>query len=177
VVEWIRLIDKARSRSIWMLLYCTGCGAMELPPAMTSRFDMERFGIMPMATPRQADVLLVTGYVTKKTLKRIIYAYEQMPAPKWLVAHGSCPINGGVYWDSHATVNRLDLFLPVDLYVAGCMPRAEANIKMLTELMDMVARGEAKGWELYQKNYEYYKENQRKLFGYDLVFVDGRSAL
>ena len=67
-----------RANSIWMLMYCTGCCAIELPQAMTSRYDMERLGMGPMATPRQADVLLVTGYLSVKTLRRVIYAYEQM---------------------------------------------------------------------------------------------------
>ena len=69
------LVNFCRSRSLFMLHYCTGCGAIELPPAMTSRFDMERLGIQPMVTPRQADILLITGYVSIKTLKRIILTY------------------------------------------------------------------------------------------------------
>ncbi|HBF10582.1 MAG TPA: NADH-quinone oxidoreductase subunit B, partial [Thermotoga neapolitana] len=81
---WERIADALRSRSIWMLHYCTGCGAVELPPSMTSRFDMERFGIAPMATPRQADILLITGYLNTKTLRRVIYTYEQMPDPKYV---------------------------------------------------------------------------------------------
>ena len=72
------LVRFCRSRSLFMLHYCTGCGAIELPPAMTSRFDMERLGIQPMVSPRQADILLITGYVSLKTLKRIILTYEQM---------------------------------------------------------------------------------------------------
>ena len=86
-----------QSRSLFMLHYCTGCGAVELPPVMTSRFDGERLGISPMVSPRQADVLLVTGYVSVKTLKRVILTYEQMPAPKYVVGICSCTVNGGMY--------------------------------------------------------------------------------
>jgi len=74
-----RIMDFFRSRSLWMLYYCTGCGAIELPPTMTSRFDMERFGVGPMATPRQADILLITGYISTKTLKRVVRTYNRMP--------------------------------------------------------------------------------------------------
>ena len=77
-----------RSRSLFILHYCTGCGAIELPPAMTSRFDMERLGISPMVSPRQADILLITGYVSVKTLKRAIRSYEQMQNPKYVMGLG-----------------------------------------------------------------------------------------
>ena len=127
---------------------------------MTSRFDMERFGLGPMATPRQSDILLVTGYVSVKTLKRIIRSYEQMPEPKWVIGFGSCPVNGGIYWDSYATVNQLDKYIPVDLNIAGCMPRPQAVIDSLLKLMDMIRDGEAVAYKKYKLNYEYYKKNQ-----------------
>ena len=132
---WGKVANMLRARSLWMLYYCTGCGAIELPPTMTSRFDMERFGIGPMATPRQADILLITGYLSTKTLRRIVYTYEQMQSPKYIVGFGSCTLNGGVYYDSYATINKLDLYVPVDLYLAGCMPRPEAIISGFKGLM------------------------------------------
>ncbi|OHD54364.1 MAG: hypothetical protein A2Y33_03795 [Spirochaetes bacterium GWF1_51_8] len=158
-----RVLNFFRSRSMWMLYYCTGCGAVELPPTMTSRYDMERFGIGPMATPRQADILLVTGYVSVKTLKRIVYSYEQMPEPKWVVGFGSCPVNGGIYWNSYATINHLDKYIPVDISIPGCMPRPQAVIDGLIGLMDMIGRGEAVGYKKYQLNNEWYKKNQREI--------------
>ncbi|NPV88004.1 NADH-quinone oxidoreductase subunit NuoB [Coprothermobacteraceae bacterium] len=164
-MEWARLIDKVTSKSLWMMMYCTGCGAIEMPPTVTSRWDVERFGIMPMATPRQADIFLITGYLTKKTLKRVIYVYEQMPEPKYVIAHGSCPIDGGIYYDSYNTINRLDLFIPVDLYIQGCMPRAEAVMDALLKLREMVEKGEANAWQKYHENFEYYDKNQKALFG------------
>ena len=170
---WEKVINYFRKRSLWMLHYCTGCGAIELPPTMTSRWDMERFGIASMATPRQADILLVTGYASQKTIKRLIYTYEQMPNPKWVLGFGSCTINGGIYWDSYNVVNKLDRYIPVDLFISGCMPRPEAILSGMKKLQDMIQKGEAKGYERYKKNYEWYKKNQRELLERETPFLDG----
>jgi NADH-quinone oxidoreductase subunit B len=161
------LMRFARARSLFMLHYCTGCGAIELPPAMTSRFDMERLGIQPMVTPRQADILLVTGYVSIKTLKRIILTYEQMGSPKYVIGICSCTVNGGMYWQSYATAKVLKEYLPVDLYIAGCMPRPEAVIDGLQSLIDDIREGRAESWKRYFENYDYYLGNQQRLFGED----------
>ncbi|MEN8762177.1 MAG: NADH-quinone oxidoreductase subunit NuoB [Thiogranum sp.] len=159
------LMNFCRSRSMFMLHYCTGCGAIELPPAMTSRFDMERLGIQPMVSPRQADILLITGYVSIKTLKRVILTYEQMPAPKYVIGICSCTVNGGMYWQSYATAKMLKEYMPVDIYIAGCMPRPEAVISGLRELMTDIKSGRADSWKKYFQNYDYYLGNQQKLFG------------
>ena len=161
------LVNFCRSRSLFMLHYCTGCGAIELPPAMTSRFDMERLGIQPMVTPRQADILLITGYVSIKTLKRIILTYEQMLAPKYVIGICSCTVNGGMYWQSYATAKVLKHYLPVDVYIAGCMPRPEAVIEGLQDLMEDIKTGRANSWKKYFHNYDYYLGNQQQLFGED----------
>ncbi|MDK2839053.1 MAG: NADH-quinone oxidoreductase subunit [Thermosipho sp. (in: thermotogales)] len=162
---WEKIADQLRSRSLWMLHYCTGCGAIELPPSMTSRFDMERFGMGPMATPRQADILFITGYLSTKTLRRVIYTYELMPEPKYVIGFGSCTLNGGIYYDSYATINKLENYIPVDLYIAGCMPRPEALLNAFNELMKMIRNGEANGWKKYKENYEWYKKNQIQALG------------
>jgi len=159
------LVNFCRSRSLFMLHYCTGCGAIELPPAMTSRFDMERLGIQPMVSPRQADILLITGYVSIKTLKRVILTYEQMPAPKYVIGICSCTVNGGMYWQSYATAKMLKQYMPVDIYIAGCMPRPEAVISGLRTLMDDIESGRADSWKKYFQNYDYYLGNQQQLFG------------
>ncbi len=155
----------ARARSLFILHYCTGCGAIELPPAMTSRFDMERLGISPMVTPRQADILLITGYVSIKTLKRVMLTYEQMASPRYVIGICSCTVNGGMYWQSYATAKRLDEYMPVDLYIAGCMPRPEAVITGLRQLMAQIDNGKADQWERYYREYDFYLGNQQKLFG------------
>ncbi len=159
------LMSFARSRSLFVLHYCTGCGAIELPPAMTSRFDMERLGIQPMVSPRQADILLITGYVSVKTLKRVILTYEQMGSPKYVIGICSCTVNGGMYWQSYATAKKLNDYMPVDLYIAGCMPRPEAVIDGLQALMENIRRGKTNGWEDYYRRYDYYLANQQRLFG------------
>jgi NADH-quinone oxidoreductase subunit B len=155
----------AQSRSMFILHYCTGCGAIELPPAMTSRFDMERLGVQPMVSPRQADILLITGYVSVKTLKRVILTYEQMNSPKYVIGICSCTVNGGMYWQSYATAKKLNDYMPVDLYIAGCMPRPEAVITGLRQLMDNIRAGKANGWEDYYRRYDYYLGHQQRLFG------------
>ena len=162
---WDELTDFCRARSMFMLHYCTGCGAVELPPAMTSRFDMERLGISPMATPRQADILLITGYVSVKTLKRVILTYEQMNSPKYVIGICSCTVNGGMYWQSYATAKRLSEYMPVDMYIAGCMPRPEAVIEGMRDLMTEIKAGRADSWKDYYANYDHYLGNQQRLFG------------
>lgn len=160
---WERIDDLARANSLWVAAYGTGCGSIELRPLRTSRFDMERFGIAMRPTPRQADVLIISGYLAVKTLKRVIRVYEQMQSPKYVVALGSCTINGGMYYDSYNTLNMLDLYLPVDVYIAGCMPRPEAIIDGFMLLMKRIRAGEATGWRHYLENLDYYRENQRRV--------------
>ena len=159
------LVRFCRSRSLFILHYCTGCGAIELPPAMTSRFDMERLGIQPMVSPRQADILLITGYVSIKTLKRVILTYEQMGSPKYVIGICSCTVNGGMYWQSYATAKKLNDYIPVDLYIAGCMPRPEAIIEGMQKLMGRIADDSANGWQDYYRRYDHYLGNQQRLFG------------
>jgi len=157
--------DHCRARSLFVLHYCTGCGAIELPPSITSRFDLERLGVQPMATPRQADILLITGYLSVKTLKRVILTYEQMQGPKYVIGLGSCTINGGMYWHSYATIKQLGQYIPVDLYIAGCMPRPEAIQQLFLELMRRIDAGQANAWQDYYRSYDRYLGSQQELFG------------
>jgi NADH-quinone oxidoreductase subunit B len=164
-----RVVDFFRRKSIFVLAYGTGCGAVEMPPTFTSRYDAERFGISGAATPRQADVIIVSGYLSYKTLRRVIRTYEQMSSPKYVIALGSCTINGGMYWDSYNTVKRLDLYLPVDVYANGCMPRPESILDAFIALQKRIEYGEEKGgWERYIENIDYYRENQRAVLGDDI---------
>ncbi|MCB1877111.1 MAG: NADH-quinone oxidoreductase subunit NuoB [Chromatiales bacterium] len=160
-----RIADHCRARSLFVLHYCTGCGAIELPPTMTSRFDLERVGMQPMVTPRQADILLITGYLSVKTLKRVVMTYEQMQGPKYVIGLGSCTINGGMYWNSYATIKLLDRYIPVDNYIAGCMPRPEAIQQVFLDLMGRIDRGEAQAWKDYYRRYDWYLGQQQQLFG------------
>ena len=161
-----KAVDWFRARSMFVLAYGTGCGAIEMPPIFTSRYDIERLGVVGVATPRQADILIVSGYCSYKTLKRVIRSYEQMNEPKYVIALGSCTINGGMYWDSYNTIKKLDEYLPVDMYINGCMPRPEALIEGFVKLQDNIrnAKSEA-GYIQYRENSAFYLANQEKIFG------------
>jgi len=161
IVDYIQ--NFARKHSIFVLAYGTGCGAIEIPATMTSRYDAERFGIRGAATPRQADVLLITGYLSTKTLKRVIRVYEQMQEPKYVMGFGSCTINGGMYYDSYNTINGLDQYLPVDVYINGCMPRPEAVISGFVKLQELIQQGKAENGKKYRENLEHYRTNQKKI--------------
>jgi NADH-quinone oxidoreductase subunit B len=97
------LFNWARAESIWILGFGTGCGAIEMRPLMTPRFDAYRYGIQWRPTPRQANLFVISGYLSVKTLKRVIRSYEQMQNPKYVVGLGSCTLNGGMYFDSYST--------------------------------------------------------------------------
>jgi len=153
----------AQANSLWILAFGTGCGSIELAPLYTARYDISRYGMGVRATPRQASLFIVSGYASIKTIKRIVRSYEQMQNPKFVMGLGSCAINGGMYWDSYNTINRLDHYIPVDVYVAGCMPRPEALIAGFEKLKDMIKSGKAEGANEYAKNFEWYKENQKKI--------------
>lgn len=153
----------ARSESIWILGFGTGCGAIEMRPLMTPRFDAYRFGIQWRPTPRQANLLIVSGYLSTKTLKRVIRVYEQMQNPKYVMGLGSCTINGGMYFDSYNTIKRLDYYLPVDVYVAGCMPRPEALLAGFEGLKKLIREGKAEGANEYANKFDWYKANQKQV--------------
>ncbi len=158
-----KFLNWARSKSLWVLGFGTGCGSIEIPPLITPRFDVFRFGIQMRPTPRQSNVFIISGYLSVKTLKRVIRSYEQMQNPKYVLALGSCTVNGGMYYDSYNTINRLDYYLPVDVYIAGCMPRPEAIIAGFNKLKELIREGKGEGANLYAKNFDWYKANQKKI--------------
>lgn len=156
-------LNWARAESLWILAFGTGCGAIELRPLLTARYDISRLGMAPRPTPRQANLFMIGGYVSIKTLKRIVRSYEQMQGPKFVVAVCSCAINGGMYWDSYDTVKRIDEFIPVDVYITGCMPRPEAVLAGFDRLKQLIRAGKAEGQNLYAQNFDYYKANQKRI--------------
>ena len=153
----------ARANSLWILAFGTGCGAIELRPLMTARFDANRFGVAGRPTPRQSSVFVIGGYASVKTLKRIIRSYEQMQGPKFVICLGICPINGGMYFDSYNTINQFDQYIPVDLYITGCMPRPEVLVAGIMELQKMIKQGRCDGANRYIENFDWYKANQKKV--------------
>ncbi len=161
VVE--KFLNWARAESIWVLGFGTGCGSIEIPPLVTPRFDMFRYGVQMRPTPRQSNAFIISGYLSVKTLKRVIRTYEQMPSPKYILALGSCTINGGMYYDSYSTINRLDKYIPVDVYIAGCMPRPEALLHGFVKLKELIKAGKAEKANEYARNFDEYKANQKKI--------------
>jgi NADH-quinone oxidoreductase subunit B len=158
-----RFLNWARSESLWILGFGTGCGAIELRPLMTARYDMYRYGIQARPTPRQSSVFIIGGYASVKTMKRIVRSYEQMQNPKFVMGLGSCTVNGGMYWDSYNTVNRLDHYIPVDVYVAGCMPRPESLLAGFMKLKQLIREGKAERANDYARNFDWYKANQKRI--------------
>lgn len=161
VVE--KFMNWARAESLWVLAFGTGCGSIEIRPLQAARYDASRYGIAWRPTPRQSNVIIISGYLAVKTLKRVIRVYEQMPDPKYVMALGSCTINGGMYYDSYNTINRLDHYIPVDVYVTGCMPRPEALLAGFEKLKERIKAGRAEGANDYAGNFDWYKANQKKI--------------
>ena len=129
------LINWARSNSQWYFQFGLACCAIEMIAAAQPRHDLERFGAMPRASPRQSDVILVSGTVTLTMATRIKRLYEQMADPKYIISMGSCSNSGGPYWEhGYHVLKGVDLIIPVDVYVPGCPPRPEALIEGLLEL-------------------------------------------
>jgi NADH-quinone oxidoreductase subunit B len=114
--------------SIYPLHFGIACCALEMAACSGPRFDNERLGMVFRSSPRQCDVLLVNGWISKKLRPSLRRLYEEMPDPKWVVAMGECAISGGPWYDSYNVVQGLDTFIPVDVYIPGCPPRPEAMI-------------------------------------------------
>jgi len=134
------VLNASKEYSLWYLLFATACCGIELMQAGASRFDLDRLGMIPRATPRQADLLLVAGTITHKMASRVRRLYHQMPAPKWVVAMGACANSGGPFSKySYAVVNGIDKYIPVDVYIPGCPPRPEALIEAIVRLREKIA--------------------------------------
>jgi len=135
-----QLVGWARKNSLWPFSFGLACCAMEMIVTAASRYDVSRFGMEVFRpSPRQADVMIVAGTITRKMAPAVKRLYEQMPEPKWVVAMGACACSGGLF-PTYAVVQGADTFLPVDIYIPGCPVKPEALINGLLELQKKIER-------------------------------------
>jgi NAD(P)H-quinone oxidoreductase subunit K len=130
----------ARLSSLWPLLYGTACCFIEFAALIGSRFDFDRYGLIPRSSPRQADLIITAGTITMKMAPAFVRLYEQMPDPKYVMAMGACTITGGMFSaDSPTTVRGIDKLVPVDVYIPGCPPRPEAIMDAIIKLRKKIS--------------------------------------
>lgn len=133
VVNW------SRKSSLWGMTFGLACCAIEMMTSGASHYDLDRFGIIFRASPRQSDVLIIAGTVTKKMAPVVRRVYDQMPEPRYVIAMGSCACTGNIY-NTYAVVQGCDTFLPVDVYVPGCPPRPEALMDGIIKLQEKISK-------------------------------------
>jgi NADH-quinone oxidoreductase subunit B len=142
------LANWGRSRSVWPLQFGLACCAIEMIASSMARFDIARFGSeIFRPSPRQADLLIVSGTVTKKMAPQVVRLWNQMPEPKYCIAMGACAISGGPFKQGYNVLKGIDRYIPVDLYIPGCPPRPEALLHGLIELQEKIRRRHSGGAE------------------------------
>src|SRR6202795_4052494 len=135
-----RIINFVRASSLWPMPFATACCGIELMATASSRYDLARFGAEVMRfTPRQCDLMIVAGRAVMKMVPVMQRIWLQMPEPKWCISMGACASSGGVF-DTYVTVQGIDRFIPVDIYVPGCPPRPEQLIRAVLDIQEKVQR-------------------------------------
>lgn len=144
MLQMDKLAAWAQSNSLWPMTFGLACCAVEMMQAAASRYDMDRFGMLFRGSPRQSDVMIVAGTLTNKMAPALRKVYDQMPEPRWVLSMGSCANGGGYYHYSYSVVRGCDRVVPVDVYVPGCPPTAEALLYGLMQLQRKI-RDQATG--------------------------------
>ncbi len=140
VAQVDKLVNWARTGSLWPMTFGLACCAVEMIHAYMSRYDLDRFGVVPRASPRQSDVLIVSGTLTNKMAPAFRKVYDQMAEPRYVISMGSCANGGGYYHYSYSVVRGCDRVVPVDIYVPGCPPTAEALVYGILQLQKKIRR-------------------------------------
>ena len=135
-----KLVNWARAGSLWPMTFGLACCAVEMIHSYCSRYDLDRFGVVPRPSPRQSDVIIVAGTLTNKMAPAFRKVYDQMAEPRYVISMGSCANAGGYYHYSYAVVRGCDRVVPVDIYVPGCPPTAEALIYGILQLQKKIKR-------------------------------------
>lgn len=134
------LINLSRTSSMWPVTFGLACCAVEMMQAGASRYDLDRFGVIFRPSPRQSDVMIVAGTLTNKMAAALRRVYDQMAEPRWVISMGSCANGGGYYHYSYSVVRGCDRIIPVDIYVPGCPPTAEALIWGILQLQKKIRK-------------------------------------
>lgn len=135
-----KLVNWARTGSLWPMTFGLACCAVEMIHAYMPRYDLDRFGVVPRASPRQSDVMIVAGTLTNKMAPALRKVYDQMAEPRYVISMGSCANGGGYYHYSYSVVRGCDRIVPVDIYVPGCPPTAEALVYGILQLQKKIRR-------------------------------------
>ena len=138
------VLAACRKSSLWPMTFGLACCAIEMIATFMSHHDLDRFGIVPWPSPRQSDVMIVSGTVTKKMAPAVKLLYQQMPNPKWVIAMGACATNGGPYTRYDRVLQGVDKIIPVDVYVPGCPPRPEALMDGMLALQHKIMEERSK---------------------------------
>ncbi len=148
-----KIYNWGRKRSMWPMLFGLACCAIEMICTAASRHDLSRFGWELMrASPRQADLMIVSGTVTKKMIPQIVRLYNQMPEPKYVIAMGSCATSGGPFKEGYNVVSGIDKYVPVDVYIPGCPPRPEALLHSFVKLQEKIDSQSLRTVAWYREN-------------------------